>query len=120
MTGRPGRHAQRIMWLESVVTADGQKAQSKTVDMPGTWEHVLVVWRALSVSSANVELPNPHWSLLRPRQESFASILQHPTRSLRHDGAGFADDVHDDPKGVTQRTREKRQEDIPIAGVTRE
>jgi hypothetical protein len=25
MTGLPGRHAQRILWLQSVVTADGRK-----------------------------------------------------------------------------------------------
>jgi Family of unknown function (DUF6152) len=29
MTGRPGRHAQRIMWLESLVTADGRKLSRK-------------------------------------------------------------------------------------------
>src|ERR1700680_4494996 len=29
MTGRPGRHAQRIMWLESLVTAEGQKIGRK-------------------------------------------------------------------------------------------
>jgi hypothetical protein len=31
----------------------------------------------------------------------------------------FADDVHDDPKAVTQRTL-RSDRDIPIAGVTRE
>ena len=29
MTGRPGKHAQRIMWLESLVTAEGQKIGRK-------------------------------------------------------------------------------------------
>jgi Family of unknown function (DUF6152) len=29
MTGRSGRHAQRIMWLEYVVTADGRKLGRK-------------------------------------------------------------------------------------------
>jgi hypothetical protein len=29
MTGRPGRHAQHIMWLESLVTADGKKLGRK-------------------------------------------------------------------------------------------
>ena len=29
MTGRPGRHAQRIMWLETLVTPDGRKLGRK-------------------------------------------------------------------------------------------
>jgi hypothetical protein len=29
MTGRPGRHAQHIMWLESLVTPDGRKLGRK-------------------------------------------------------------------------------------------
>jgi hypothetical protein len=29
MTGRPGRHAQHIMWLQSLVTAEGQKIARK-------------------------------------------------------------------------------------------
>lgn len=29
LTGRPGKHAQRIMWLEYLVTADGKKLSRK-------------------------------------------------------------------------------------------
>ncbi len=29
MTGRPGRHAQHIMWLETLVTPDGRKLGRK-------------------------------------------------------------------------------------------
>jgi len=93
-----------------------QKAQSKTVNMPEMGTR-LVVWRALSVSSGTLTSKPAlvcyvHAKNLLPR---FYSVLRVRCGMM----GSFADDVHDDPKAVTQRTL-RSDGDIPIAGVTRE